>query len=79
VGNLLWGNDLPHPEGTYPHTRRWINERFAAVPEGEARRILGDNAIEFYGLDRGALTVIADRIGPTPDEVHQPSTEPLPA
>jgi predicted TIM-barrel fold metal-dependent hydrolase len=79
VGNLLWGNDLPHPEGTYPHTRRWINERFAAVPDGEARRILSDNAIEFYGLDRGPLTVIADRIGPTPDEVHQPSTEPLPA
>ena len=21
VGNMMWGNDLPHPEGTYPYTR----------------------------------------------------------
>jgi predicted TIM-barrel fold metal-dependent hydrolase len=79
IGNLLWGNDLPHPEGTYPHTRRWINERFAAMPEDEARRILGENAIEFYGLDRAALVRLAERIGMTRDEVHVPSTEPLPA
>ena len=79
VGNLLWGNDLPHPEGTYPHTRRWINERFAAVPEAEARRILGENAAELYRLDRDALAPVVDRVGPTLDEVHVPSTEPLPA
>ncbi|HEX2384816.1 MAG TPA: amidohydrolase family protein [Acidimicrobiales bacterium] len=79
VDNLLWGNDLPHPEGTYPHTRRWINERFAAMPEDEARRILGDNAADLYGVDRAALTSIAERIGPTRDEVHVPSSEPLPA
>ena len=79
IGNLLWGNDLPHPEGTYPHTRRWINERFAAMPEDEARLILGETAIDVYGLDRAALRDIADRVGPTPDEVHVPSPEPLPA
>ena len=79
VGNLLWGNDLPHPEGTYPHTRRWINERFVAVPEDEARRILGVNAVELYRLDHAALAEIAARIGPTRDEVHVLSTEPLPA
>ena len=38
VDNLLWGNDLPHPEGTYPHTRKWITERFRDVPEDETRR-----------------------------------------
>jgi predicted TIM-barrel fold metal-dependent hydrolase len=79
VGNLIWGNDLPHPEGTYPHTRRWINERFAAVPRDEARRILGENAADLYGLDRAALAPIVERIGPTVDEVHVPSTEALPA
>jgi predicted TIM-barrel fold metal-dependent hydrolase len=79
LGNLLWGNDLPHPEGTYPHTRRWINERFAAVPEAEARRILGENAADLYRLDRDALAPIVERIGPTHDEVHVPSEEPLPA
>jgi predicted TIM-barrel fold metal-dependent hydrolase len=79
VGNLLWGNDLPHPEGTYPHTRRWINERFCTMPEDEARSILGENAIDVYRLDRNALVAIAERIGPSPDDVHVPSKEPLPA
>lgn len=73
VGNLIWGNDLPHPEGTYPHTRRWINERFRDVPEDEARRILGLNAAELYGLDLEALAPIVERIGMTPDEVHAPA------
>jgi predicted TIM-barrel fold metal-dependent hydrolase len=70
VGNLMWGNDLPHPEGTYPHTRKWITERFRAVPEDETRRILGLNAAEVYGVDTGALSDIVARIGPTPDEVR---------
>ena len=72
MGNLLWGNDLPHPEGTYPHTRFWINERFRDVPEDEARRILGANAAELYRLDLAALAPTVDRIGPTADEVHGP-------
>lgn len=74
VGNLMWGNDLPHPEGTYPHTRHWITERFRAVPEDEARRILGLNAAELYGLDLDALAPVVERIGPTPPEVHAPPT-----
>jgi hypothetical protein len=80
IGNLLWGNDLPHPEGTYPHTRAWINLRFHDVPEPEARAILGGNAIDAYGLDEGALREIADRIGMSPDEVHAtPTSDRIPA
>jgi predicted TIM-barrel fold metal-dependent hydrolase len=70
VGNVLWGNDLPHPEGTFPFTRHWIRERFRDVPPDEARRMLGENALGVYGLDRGVLAAIAERIGPTADEVH---------
>jgi predicted TIM-barrel fold metal-dependent hydrolase len=72
VGNLLWGNDLPHPEGTYPHTRRWIAERFGAVPADETARILGLNAAGLYGVDTAALAPVVERIGPTTDEVHGP-------
>ena len=78
IGNLLWGNDLPHPEGTYPHTRYWINERFRDVPEDEARRILGTNAADLYRLDQAALAPLVDRIGPTVDEVHGPQPFPTP-
>jgi predicted TIM-barrel fold metal-dependent hydrolase len=70
VGNLLWGNDLPHPEGTYPHTRRWIAERFGAVPVDETAAILGVTAASVYGVDVDALAPIVDRIGPTHEEVH---------
>ena len=51
VGNMMWGNDLPHPEGTFPYTRYWIRERFHDVSEEETRRILGLTAAEVYGLD----------------------------
>jgi hypothetical protein len=76
VGNLMWGNDLPHPEGTYPHTRHWITERFRSVPEDEARRILGLNAAAVYAVDQRALADTVGRIGPAVEEVHdrQPTT-----
>jgi predicted TIM-barrel fold metal-dependent hydrolase len=72
IGNLLWGNDLPHPEGTYPHTRKWIAERFRDVPEAEAARILGLNAAELYKVDLAVLAPIAGRIGPAVADVHAP-------
>ena len=70
IGNLLWGNDLPHPEGTYPHTRKWIAERFRDVPPDETERILGTNAAALYRVDAGALGDLVDRIGPARSEVH---------
>jgi predicted TIM-barrel fold metal-dependent hydrolase len=70
IGNLMWGNDLPHPEGTFPYTRFWIRERFREVPEGETRRILGLTAAALYGLDADLLAPLAEKIGPTIDEVH---------
>jgi predicted TIM-barrel fold metal-dependent hydrolase len=70
VGNLMWGNDLPHPEGTFPYTRFWIRERFSDVPEEETRRILGLTAASVYGVDVNALESLAEKIGPAIDEVH---------
>ena len=70
IGNLMWGNDLPHPEGTFPYTRYWLRERFHSVPEEEVRRILGLNAAELYDVDVDALTPLVDRIGPARDQVH---------
>jgi hypothetical protein len=64
VKQLMWGNDFPHPEGTFPHTWPHYLDRFKDIPESETADILGGNAIEFYGLDREALAKIAARIGP---------------
>jgi predicted TIM-barrel fold metal-dependent hydrolase len=81
VDNLLWGNDLPHPEGTYPHTRKWIAERFHDVPVDETAKMLGTNAAGVYSVDVDALVDLVDRIGVTADEVHGDALadEPLPA
>jgi predicted TIM-barrel fold metal-dependent hydrolase len=69
VGNILFGRDYPHPEGTWPNTPDWLHDAFAGVPEGELRAMLGENAIPFFPLDRASLAAIAQRIGPTVQKV----------
>jgi hypothetical protein len=77
---MLWGSDLPHPEGTFPYTHYWIRERFRHVPEDETRRMLGENAAALYGLDVAELAALAEEIGPTIEEVHgDRPVEPAPA
>jgi predicted TIM-barrel fold metal-dependent hydrolase len=71
VHNLCWGNDFPHPEGTWPHTREFLAAVFRDIPRDETAAMLGTNAAEVYGFDVGALRPLADRIGPTPDELGQ--------
>lgn len=70
VGAFLWGNDFPHPEGTWPHTRESIRDSFFDVPEEEARQMLGANAAAVYRFDLDKLGGLAERIGPTFQEVH---------
>jgi predicted TIM-barrel fold metal-dependent hydrolase len=40
-------------------------------PEGETARILGENQAEFYGFDLDRLQTLAERIGPTPEDLGQ--------
>ena len=70
VGNFLWGNDFPHPEGTFPYTRERVRLAFKDVPVDETRRMLGLNAVDVYGLDAAALAPLVERIGPRVSEVH---------
>jgi predicted TIM-barrel fold metal-dependent hydrolase len=67
VGHLMFSRDYPHPEGTWPNTFDWIRGAFAGVPEADARAILGENALEWFGFDRDRAAAIAARIGPSPD------------
>lgn len=74
VQNLAFGTDYPHPEATWPTTRAWINGAFAdqGVSEGDARLILGENAVRFYNLDQAQLQTVANEVGPTVEEVLVP-------
>jgi predicted TIM-barrel fold metal-dependent hydrolase len=79
VDQLAWGNDFPHPEGTWPHTRDWLRIKFHDVPEAETRKMLGLNALRCYkNFDAKFLTGVADRIGPSPAEIHDQPVPPNP-
>jgi predicted TIM-barrel fold metal-dependent hydrolase len=71
VANIMWGNDFPHPEGTWPHTRQWLRDAFHDIPVDETQQMLGDNAAVCYGFDIAALRPLADRVGPTPGDLGQ--------
>jgi len=63
---VMFATDYPHVEGTWPNTLEFIRTTMADLPEFEVRKILGNNAIEFYGLDKDYLDGIARRVGPLP-------------
>jgi predicted TIM-barrel fold metal-dependent hydrolase len=69
VDTILFGRDFPHPEGTWPHTKEWLRDAFAGIPEDELRKMLGLNAVRFFDLDGQRLADIAKRIGPTVEEI----------
>lgn len=72
LGNLFWGADYPHCEGTWPDTRAALRNTFWSVPENETRQILGENAVAVYHADWRKLRAVADRIGPRPDDLAVP-------
>jgi predicted TIM-barrel fold metal-dependent hydrolase len=72
IDNLMWGSDYPHYEGTWPYTEQSLRHVFAGVPAEDLRRILSENPARCFGFDLGALRPLADRIGPTVDDLHQP-------
>jgi predicted TIM-barrel fold metal-dependent hydrolase len=68
---MMWGTDYPHPEGTWPHTVARLRSDFAGVPVDDSRLLLGETAARCYGFDVAALRPLADRIGPTPEDLGQ--------
>jgi predicted TIM-barrel fold metal-dependent hydrolase len=80
AGNVLWGSDYPHTEGTLVEhgdgtstTRLSLSYIFSGTPERSVRQIAGANAAEVFGLDMAALERVAERIGaPTMDDLAVP-------
>jgi predicted TIM-barrel fold metal-dependent hydrolase len=63
VGNIMWGTDFPHDEGTYPHSEARLHEAFDGLDETELRAMLGETAAGVYGFDRAHLASLVDEIG----------------
>jgi predicted TIM-barrel fold metal-dependent hydrolase len=69
VDQFGFGQDYPHWEGLWPNTLNWLQHAFHGVPEAELRAILGGNAVRFYGLPAAKLQMVAEKIGPSIDDI----------
>jgi predicted TIM-barrel fold metal-dependent hydrolase len=50
TGNLMWANDYPHHEGTWPHSAQAIERTMGRLSDAARARILGLNAARFFGF-----------------------------
>ena len=49
--NLLWANDYPHHEGSWPHSAQAIERTMSHLSDASRAKILGENAAKLFGLD----------------------------
>ena len=54
---LMWANDFPHSDSTWPWSRKVLNEQASDVTEEQRKAILCDNVVELYGIDTSTLPV----------------------
>ena len=59
AGQLMWGSDYPHIEGTWPRSQEVLNQQFAGRPDDEVSQLVGGNAADLYGFDVDALTALS--------------------
>lgn len=52
---LLWANDFPHSDSTWPDSQAMLEEHGRDLSEAQRRAILCDNTAELYGIDLSAL------------------------
>jgi len=72
VDRIMWGNDYPHREASWPYSREALRLAFANVDRAEVEAMVGGNAARLYGFDLAALAPVADRVGPTVKEIAEP-------
>ncbi len=72
VDKVLWGNDYPHYEGTFPYNLESLRLTFSGLSEPVRRKVLGENAAALYKFDVDALRAQADQYGPTPSQLDTP-------
>lgn len=76
VDKMMWGNDYPHLEATYPYTREALRFAFHDVDPVEVAVMLGGNAANVYDFDLDLLRKVAvDIEAPTVAEIQLPLDE----
>ena len=52
---IMWGNDYPHEEGTYPHSPEIVARLAADLDDETAVKVFRDNAAQLFGFDPDVL------------------------
>lgn len=61
IETLMWGNDYPHPEGTWPESQAVARDQFDAVSDDELHAIVCGTAAEVFGFELGRTRDTRDR------------------
>lgn len=48
IDNMMWGNDYPHSESTWPRSMQYLEKFLAGVPDEDRRKIVHDNAARVF-------------------------------
>ncbi|MGD1913899.1 MAG: amidohydrolase family protein [Rivularia sp. (in: cyanobacteria)] len=62
VDNMLWGNDYPHAESTFPRSQEFLSKHFQGIPEIEAAKIAGGNAQKLYGFEDISISASQEKL-----------------
>jgi predicted TIM-barrel fold metal-dependent hydrolase len=52
VDNIMWSTDYPHHGNDWPYSRKTISDMMGHIPRGERQKIVADNAVRIFGLER---------------------------
>jgi predicted TIM-barrel fold metal-dependent hydrolase len=72
IDKVMWGNDYPHHEGTYPFSLASLQLAFHDATDEELRKMLTENAAKVYDFDVAKLAPIAAKCGPTFEQITTP-------
>ena len=56
---LMWANDFPHSDSTWPWSQEMLATHAAALTVEQRQAVLSTNAADLYGIDLGTLAVAA--------------------
>jgi predicted TIM-barrel fold metal-dependent hydrolase len=51
IHNILWGNDYPHIEGTWPYSEAVTGRLMQGLTRAERAQIVGLNAARLFNID----------------------------
>jgi len=56
---LMWANDFPHSDSTWPWSQDLLNEHTVDLTDEQCQAILSTNVAELYNIDTATLPVLA--------------------